>query len=425
MTNTYIDFEYRKDDVNGRFKLICASVEIDENIVSFDLRGENYDGLRTMLTNLNDPIVVGYNISGAEAQCLTQVMGPKWMLSTPSIDLWAEFKMYAMTHPDYVSQKTRYTVALESLDVPYTADKEGTREIILGNDDYTDEQMAQIIKYCEADTRSLRLLARAMFTRGQQYGVTLADMLERGRYCRNVGVSQFMSRGFPMDKELTKAVFSSRQQLRNALSKQCNELTGFPVYKENTKGRGKDKVFSHYSFSFSAFAEYLESKNLLHTWKRTDAGRLCMEEDYVDEMVSGYRTIIEPVYLARNSLKQLNSTDLSAIMDADGFIRPDYWPYNQKTSRTSPKPAKGFIMNLCPWLRMLCKPAKGRALVTIDFKSQEVLVAAALSKDYSMLEDYLGDIYLGQGKKTGFIPQDATKKSHSVMRNNFKPVVLG
>jgi hypothetical protein len=74
---------------------------------------------------------------------------------------------------------------------------------------------------------------------------------------------------------------------------------------------------------------------------------------------------------------------------------------------------------------MLCKPQAGRALVTIDFKSQEVLVAAALSKDYSMLEDYLGDIYLGQGIKTGFIPEGATKKSHSVMRNNFKPVVLG
>jgi hypothetical protein len=424
-SNVYVDFEYRKDEVTGRFNFICASVEIDETMTSFDLRYQNYGAFHNFINPLQKELFIGCNISGAEAQCLTQIMGHKWVLGTQWVDGWAEFKMYAMTHPEYQSQKTGFATAIEMLEIPYDADKEGTREIILGNDEYTDSQMAQIIKYCEADVRALRPLMRKLFIIGQDYGVTLDDMIERGRYCRNVGVSQFMSRGFPMDKELTKAVFGSRQQLRNALSKQCNELTGFPVYKENTKGRGKDKVFSHYSFSFSAFADYLESKNLLHSWKRTDAGRLCMEEDYVDEMVSGYKTIIEPVYLARNSLKQLNSTDLSAIMDADGFIRPDYFPYNQKTSRTSPKPARGFIMNLCPWLRMLCKPQAGRALVTIDFKSQEVLVAAALSKDYSMLEDYMTDIYLGQGIKTGFIPEGATKKSHSVMRNNFKPVVLG
>ena len=423
-TNVYIYTEYRKNDVTGRFNIICASLEVKGSIVSFNLRSD-YSEFKTFLLSIEDPLFIAYNVSGAAGQILNQIMGYDWVLSTKWVDLWVEYKLYALTHPDYVNQKTGITSALEAFNIEYTADKEGTREIILGNDVYTDAQMAQIIKYCEEDVKSLRPLARSLFTLGQNYNVTLDDMIQRGRYCRNVSVSQYNSRGFPMDKELTKAVFENRQQLRNVLSAQCNELTGFPIYKENTKGRGKDKVFTHYSFSFSAFSDYLESKNLLHTWKRTDAGRLCMEEDYVDEMVSGYKTIIEPVYLARNTLKQLNSTDLSKIMDDDGFVRPDYWAYQQKTSRTSPKPAKGFIMNLCPWLRMLCKPAQGRALVTIDFKSQEVLVAAALSKDYSMLEDYLGDIYLGQGKKTGFIPQDATKKSHSVMRNNFKPVVLG
>jgi hypothetical protein len=425
MKNVYLDFEYRKDDVNGRFNVICASVEVNEVMTSFDLRGSNYNEFAEFLNSIQNPLFIAYNISGAECQVLTQIMGHKWVLGTQWVDGWTEFKIYALTHPELQSQKTGFATAIEAFGIPYEADKEGTREIILGNDVYTDAQMAQIIKYCEADTKALRPLLRELFIKGQDYDVQLDHMIQRGRYSRNVGVSQFCSRGFPMDKELTRAVFENRQQLRNALSAQCNELTGFPIYKENTKGRGKDKVFTHYSFSFSAFSDYLESKNLLHTWKRTEAGRLCMEEDYVDEMVSGYKTIIEPVYLARNTLKQLNSTDLSKIMDDEGFIRPDYWVFQQKTSRTSPKPSKGFIMNLCPWLRMLCKPAPRRALVTIDFKSQEVLVAAALSKDYSMLEDYLGDIYLGQGKKTGFIPQDATKKSHSVMRNNFKPVILG
>jgi hypothetical protein len=423
-TNVYIDMEYRKNDVTGTFKLICVSLEVDELVTSFDLRHDDKD-FKDFINKLSNPLFIAYNVAGAEGQALTQIMGHKWMLKTNWIDLWVEFKQYSLTHPDYMNQKNGITTALDTFEIPYNADKEGTREIILGNDEYTDAQMAQIIKYCEADVLSLRPLARKLFIIGQDYGVTLDDMIERGRYCRNVGVSQFCSRGFPMDKELTKAVFNNRQKLRNALSAQCNEVTGFKIYKENTKGRGEHKVFTHYSFSFSEFAEYLESKGLLHTWKRTEAGRLCMEEDYVDEMVSGYKTIIEPVYLARNTLKQLNSTDLSAIMDDDGYIRPDYWVFHQKTSRTSPKPAKGFIMNLCPWLRMLCRPAPGRALVTIDFKSQEVLVAAALAKDYSMLEDYLTDIYLGQGKKTGFIPKEATKKSHKTMRDGFKPVVLG
>lgn len=431
MQCVYIDFEYVKNDVTGIFRVICASVLTDDKLVSFDLRNGSNEFEEFIKPLQKDTMFIGYNISGAEVQVLTQLMGSDWVLGTSWVDGWTEFKMYAMTHPEYATKKTGFATAIEMLEIPYSADKEGTREIILNNKEYTDDQMTQIIKYCEQDVLALKPLMRKLFTIGWDYGVTLDDMLERGRYSRNVGVAQFCSNGFPMDKALVKSVFENRNQLKNALSLQCNELTGFPIYKPNYKGRGEDKKVTHYSFNFEAFSQYLEAKNLLSSWKRTDAGRLCTEDDYINEMVSGYKTIIEPVYLARNTLKQLSSTDLGTLINdfsddpACGYIKPDYWPYNQKTSRTSPKPASGFIMNLCPWLRMLCRPAKGRALVTIDFKSQEVLVAAALSKDYSMLEDYLTDIYMGQGKKTGFIPKEATKESHKSMRTAFKPVVLG
>ena len=62
---------------------------------------------------------------------------------------------------------------------------------------------------------------------------------------------------------------------------------------------------------------------------------------------------------------------------------------------------------------------------SIDYGSEEFLIAALLSQDKAMLNAYSsGDVYLWFGKKSGGIPKDATKESHKTLRDKYKATTL-
>jgi DNA polymerase I-like protein with 3'-5' exonuclease and polymerase domains len=77
-------------------------------------------------------------------------------------------------------------------------------------------------------------------------------------------------------------------------------------------------------------------------------------------------------------------------------------------------------------LRGLIRPPQGYGLAYIDFCSQEIAIAAALSADERMAEGYLaGDPYMAFAKAARLVPPDATKATHKLMRERCKTVVLG
>ena len=86
----------------------------------------------------------------------------------------------------------------------------------------------------------------------------------------------------------------------------------------------------------------------------------------------------------------------------------------------------GVIFGPSVWLRGLIKPPEGRSLAYVDWKSQEVYIAAALSGDQALLEAVLsGDPYLAFAKMAGLAPPEATKQSHKAIRDMCKTCVLG
>ena len=77
-------------------------------------------------------------------------------------------------------------------------------------------------------------------------------------------------------------------------------------------------------------------------------------------------------------------------------------------------------------MRGLIKPPAGHGLAYIDWASQEIAIAAALSGDGRLLQGYAsGDPYLAFAKAAKLVPSDATKASHRVIRDRCKAVVLG
>lgn len=427
MSYCFLDFEYIESQDKTQYAAICVVTLHDDTISRFDLRTDPklfQDYLNGL--NLDETIFVGYNITTAEIPNLCQYISRDKLLQTKWIDLWVEFKMFALTHADYFTSSTGLSACMKMFGIEdkYEADKQATLELILSKSNYTEGEFSQIVLYCEQDVKILAVILHRLKLIQERYDITLEHMLNRGRHCLHAGVAYRFHIGYPMDTDRVIRIFENIPKIKCSLQAHCNQLTGYGIYKAMYKGPVKNKVFSHYQFNMQNFGAYLQSKGLFDQWEKTKTG-LRLEEDYLDEMLSLYKDILDPVYAARNTIKQLNSTNLAEIMTPGGYIKSTSWPYNQKTSRTSPKPKLGFILNLTPWLRMLIKPKPGRAFVSIDFKSQEVLIAACLSQDESMLEDYLTDIYMGSAIKTGFAPEDATKKSHPLLREGFKPIVLG
>jgi DNA polymerase I-like protein with 3'-5' exonuclease and polymerase domains len=74
----------------------------------------------------------------------------------------------------------------------------------------------------------------------------------------------------------------------------------------------------------------------------------------------------------------------------------------------------------------LIKPGPGRALAYIDWSSQEVAIAAALSGDPFLIDAVAsGDPYLSFAARAGLAPEGATKASHRGVRDICKACVLG
>jgi DNA polymerase I-like protein with 3'-5' exonuclease and polymerase domains len=78
------------------------------------------------------------------------------------------------------------------------------------------------------------------------------------------------------------------------------------------------------------------------------------------------------------------------------------------------------------WLRGLIKPKPGQAVAYVDWSSQEVAIAAALSSDEALLGAVSsGDPYLAFAVRAGLAPPGATKQSHGRIRDMCKTAVLG
>lgn len=447
-----MDFEYIATLDRTFHHLVCAVTDFNDTILRWNFHSETgLDSFKSYLNSidLESTLFIGWAIGGAEIPCLCQIMGVDWVKKTEWIDDSVEFKMWALTHPDfliYAKKEGSLASAIEcfNLEDEYDADKDDTRDLILydkenrqtknklrienGTFSYTDEEMEKILYYCEQDVKILSKISQKIGALSKLYNIeiTFKQRRARGRFCMLSGISYFASKGFPMDVEKVRAIFAQRDKIKKLIQLECNQKSKFQLYEPEYKGPRHNKTLVKYTFSHANFEKYIQFHRLDGIWEKTEkAQRLRLDEEYLDAMLSNYKDILEPIYHARNTLKQLSSTNLATLMSPEGYIKCPPFPFNQKTSRSSPKPKLGFILNLAPWLRMLIRPRPGRAFVSIDFKSQEILVAAVLAKDPQLLDSYLNDIYLSTAIKTGFAPEGATKKTHSHIRTPFKPISLG
>jgi hypothetical protein len=157
-------------------------------------------------------------------------------------------------------------------------------------------------------------------------------------------------------------------------------------------------------------------------WPRTERGYLKLDGDTFREMIPRYPQVRALAEL-RHMLGEMKLESLA--VGPDGRNRTLLSPFGASTGRYTPSNTK-YIFGPAVWLRGLIKPSEGRALAYIDWKSQEIAIAAALSGDPALLEAVQsGDVYLAFAKMAGLAPPDATSESHKQVRDMCKACVLG
>ena len=181
-----------------------------------------------------------------------------------------------------------------------------------------------------------------------------------------------------------------------------------------------DVFDEHDTFKTEKFIAYVQRRNL--PWPKLPSGDLALKNDTFDEMARFYPEL-RPLYEVRSSLGEMRLTGLS--IGPDGRNRCLLSMFQTITGRNAPSNS-AFIFGPARWMRGLIKPPPGYGLAYVDWKSQEIAIAAALSGDDRLLAAYTsGDIYLAFARDAGLVPADATKESHRGMREMCKAIVLG
>ena len=232
---------------------------------------------------------------------------------------------------------------------------------------------------------------------------TSVQAVERHEFVNALQVIE--KRGIPVDGDLLQRLRSNKSLITSAL---CANLDATCPFSRHGK-----------------IDTILLSKFILNyclSWPVTDAGHLKDDVDTLEEMALSVPCLqaFVPNY---KLLKSLQREKLE--LGADNRVRCPARPFATKTGRNAPS-SNAYILSLSKHYRSLIQPASGRALAVIDFCSQDIGIAAALSGDANLLEDYFAeDVYISFLVRSGQLQLGASKSSHPLERSIAKVVMLG
>ena len=298
------------------------------------------------------------------------------------------------------------------LDAIDTKRKDAMQNRVMQGPPFSLEERERILAYCASDVESL---ARALPKILPE--IDLGVALYHGGF---TAVSALMEHhGVPIDTEIFSQLADKDvwRAVRDELVPVVDAQYGVYVRRGNT---------SDWTFSNERFVAYLQREGIYDTWPRLETGALNMRRKTFEDMTKGYPQL-ENLRQLRHTRDKMRRIKLSVGHDARN--RTVLWPFKAKTSRTQPK-ASAWIFSPAVWLRSLIKPEVGMAVAYVDYSSMEFLIAASLSDGHCgpfnpMLEMYQGgDPYLSFAKRVGAVPQTATKKSHTEVRDKYKNMLL-
>jgi hypothetical protein len=269
----------------------------------------------------------------------------------------------------------------------------------------------EILDYCEEDVRaSTELLRRMARGHGSFPAADIARVLHWSNYSAKA-IAAIQARGIPWDTALWDLVQENKDAVIRELIRQFDPSAGdtAPIY--NDEGE----------WSYARFEQWLLRRGI-YTWPRTETGALQVDSDAFRLMY--YVPGIEGLHALRDCLGFIAKALLP--IGADGRNRPSLFPFGTATGRNaharSPYNAHAGVRSF-----IMFPPDKIGAY--LDFRTQEVGIAAAHSGDEALQADYGGgDVYHGLALTCGFTTEpDAQrwKAANPDTRQRMKTLQLG
>ena len=374
------DFEYTMSKSGARPSPVCLVANELISGRSIRLWQDDFRDMPPFRTD-GDVLFVAY-YAPAELSCFLAL---GWPLPARILDLYVEFR--AETNGLALPIGRGLLGALSHHGIPsITSDeKKSMRDLVLRGGPWTRSERRDILDYCATDVDCLGPLLERMLHGIRRTPQGFGQALLRGRYTAAVACMEHT--GIPIDVPTIKMLRQHWGDIKLGLIADI------------------DKDYGVYEGAI--------------TWPLTASGRLQLDQDTFRDMAKTYPKLA-PLKELRHALSEMRLEETA--VGPDGRNRTMLSPFGARTGRNTPSNTK-FIFGPAVWLRGLIKPPAARALAYIDWSSQEVAIAAALSGD-SGLRDAVesGDPYLTFAKRSGLAPPCATKATHTAIRDVCKAV---
>jgi hypothetical protein len=339
-------------------------------------------------------------LASAELGCFLQL---GWPMPERVLDLYVEFR--AATNGLSLPDGRSLLGALSYHHLPRITSDEKTamRSLVLRGGPWTDDERKAILDYCETDVTPMGALLERMLPRITATPKGLGHALLRGRYMAAVA---WMERvGIPVDIDTLEEIREAWPRMKARLIEAVDKDYG--VYEGTT-------------FKAGLFAAWVRERGI--DWPKTATGQLQLDQDTFRDMAKAHPELA-PLRELRHALSELRLEKIA--VGADYRNRTLLGAFGASSGRNTPSTTKS-IMGPSVWLRHLIMPGPRQAIAYVDWKSQEVWIAAVLSGDERLLAALQsGDPYLAFAVLAGMAPADATKESHPQVREACKTTVLG
>jgi len=394
-----VDFEFHQGGVEGNQQIpVC--------VVGKELRTGRY--IRVWQDDLTDippypidesSLIVAY-FASAEIHCHLSL---NWPVPKNVIDCFAEFRVLTNGGPTVRGNGLLGALTYFGINAIASEEKTTMRDLVLSGGPWTAHEKKNILEYCQSDVDALDKLFPALVQKLSGRLNWLAHALNRGNYSMASGYMEY--NGIPIDISMLAKLQDYWPELVESLIAEI--AAEFPVF--------EGKIFKR-----TLFADYLIRNSI--PWPRLLTGALALDQETFRQQVRQYPELA-PIREIRDNLSQLRLSKIQ--IGADGRNRTILSPFAAKTGRNLPSNAQ-FIFGPSAWIRSLIKPPKGFGIAYVDFSSQEIAIAGALSGDEGLQQGYQnGDPYLDFAVRAGLAPVTATKSSHKNIRQMCKQVVLG
>jgi hypothetical protein len=292
----------------------------------------------------------------------------------------------------------------------------GTIAKDIGEGRWRDYGRERVLEYCAEDvlasTRLLRAQLRCQLDGCGRVMLPAADV-ERVLHWSNYSaksIALIQARGIPIDMPLWNLMKENRSTVIGELLRQFDPSCGDddPIYTPEGE------------WSYARFERWLVRTGVA-AWPRLDSGALDLDSDAFRLMyhVPG----VENLHALRDSVGFIAKARLP--IGRDGRNRPSLFPFGTATGRNAhARSPYNCHAGLRGFIRFPVDMIGGY----LDFRSQEVGVAASESGDAALMRDYLsGDVYHGLAWMCDLTDDPDPlrwKRAHPDVRQRMKPLQL-